>query len=145
MTDTVIRKSIYLNASKAQVWAYLTDPDKLAIWFHKPETTLTEGEDYAMCGAESGEALMWGKVLKSTPFDALEYTFTIKPMGDTTSTVKWTLEDVAGGTRLSLEHVGLPQGADAFGLTLALDKGWDDHISRMRADIHKESSATEDC
>lgn len=139
MTDPVIRKSIYLKASKQQVWAYLTDPDKLAIWFHKPETTLAEGEDYAMCGTESGDKLMWGTVLKSEPFDALEYTFIIAPMGDATSTVKWSLQDVAGGTRLSLEHTGLPQGAEAFGLTLALDKGWDDHIGRMRTDLHGDS------
>ncbi len=54
------------------------------------------------------------------------------------STVKWMLEDVAGGTRLSLEHTGLPQGAEAYGLTLALDKGWDDHLARMRADAHAD-------
>lgn len=32
----------------------------------------------------------------------------------------------------------LPQGAEAFGLTLALDKGWDDHLARMRAAAHEE-------
>ena len=88
MTDTILRKSIYLRASQAQVWAYLTDPDKLAIWFHKPETTLVEGE-YEMFGTESGDRLMWGKVLVAEPFSRLEYTFTIAPMGDRTSTVKW--------------------------------------------------------
>lgn len=145
MTDSVIRKSIYLKASKQQVWAYLTDPDKLAIWFHKPETTLVEGEDYAMCGTESGDKLMWGTVLKSEPYNALEYTFTIAPMGDAVSTVKWALIDVDGGTRLSLEHTGLPQGVDAFGLTLALDKGWDDHMARMRTDIHEASNTQDPC
>ncbi len=135
MTDTILRKSIYLRASPAQVWAYLTDPDKLAIWFHKPETTLVEGE-YEMFGTESGDRLMWGEVLVAEPFSRLEYTFTIAPMGDRTSTVKWLLEEVAGGTRLSLRHEGLPQGEEAFGLTLALDKGWDDHLARMRAAAH---------
>ena len=135
MTDTILRKSIYLRASPAQVWAYLTDPDKLAIWFHKPETTLVEGE-YEMFGTESGDRLMWGEVLVAEPFSRLEYTFTIAPMGDRTSTVKWLLEEVAGGTRLSLRHEGLPQGEEAFGLTLALDKGWDDHLARMRASAH---------
>ena len=136
MTDTVIQKSIYLNATKEQVWAYLTDPDKLAIWFHVPKKPLSDGEEYEMFGAESGNKLMWGKVLTATPHDYLEYTFTIAPMGDATSTVKWTLEEVAGGTHLSLEHSGLPQGAEAFGLTLALDKGWDEHMGRMRASLH---------
>jgi len=136
MTDTTIRKSVYLKATREQVWAYLTDPDKLAIWFHKPEKTLAEGDDYAMYGTTSGDKLMWGRIKAARPHDYLEYSFTIAPMGDATSDVKWTLEEVAGGTRLSLEHSGLPQGAEAFGLTLALDKGWDDHIARMRAALH---------
>lgn len=135
MTNTILRKSIYLKAAPAQVWAYLTDPDKLAIWFHKPQADLVEG-DYEMFGTESGDKLMWGTVLVSESFSRLEYTFTITPMGDKTSTVKWSLEEVPGGTNLSLQHEGLPQGAEAFGLTLALDKGWDDHLARMRSSVH---------
>ena len=136
MTDTVLRKSIYLKAAPEQVWAYLTDPQKLAIWFHKPKVALAEG-DYTMYGAESGDKLMWGKVLVAEPYSRLEYTFTIAPMGDSTSTVKWSLEEVPGGTNLSLLHEGLPQGEEAFGLTLALDKGWDDHLARMRTSAHE--------
>jgi uncharacterized protein YndB with AHSA1/START domain len=135
---TTLNKSIYLKASKAEVWNYLTDPDKLGIWFHKPKSPLAHGEDYAMYGTESGDKLMWGKVITVNPHDYLEYTFTITPMGDAVSTVKWSLDEVAGGTKLSLEHSGLPDGAEAFGLTLALDKGWDDHLGRMRADAHGE-------
>lgn len=135
MTDGILQKSIYLKATPAQVWAYLTDPAKLAIWFHKPKTALVEG-DYEMFGADSGDKLMWGEVLTAEPFSRLEYTFTIAPMGDRTSTVKWNLTEVPGGTKLSLRHEGLPQGEEAFGLTLALDKGWDDHLTRMRASAH---------
>lgn len=137
MTDTILQKSIYLKATPAQVWAYLTDPDKLAIWFHKPKTALVEG-DYEMFGAESGDRLMWGTVLVAKPFTRLEYTFTIAPMGDQTSTVRWLLTEVPGGTNLSLRHEGLPQGVEAFGLTLALDKGWDDHLARMRTSAHAD-------
>ena len=119
------------------VWSpYLTEPEKLAIWFHKPNSTLVEGP-YEMFGSESGDRLMWGEVLLAEPFARLEYTFSIAPMGDKTSTVKWRLDDVPGGTRLSLRHEGLPQGEEAFDLMLALDKGWDDHIGRMRASIHE--------
>ncbi len=136
MTDVILRKSIYLKATPAQVWAYLTDPDKLAIWFHKPTTALVEG-DYEMFGVDSGDKLMWGTVLVAKPFSRLEYTFTIAPMGDQISTVKWRLEDVSGGTNLSLHHEGLPQGTEAFNLILALDKGWDDHLARMRISAHE--------
>ncbi len=137
MTETSIQKSIYLNATPDEVWDYLTDPDKLAIWFHKPGAALAQGEPMEMCGTESGEPMIWGTVNVARKPEYLEYTFTIKPMGDAASLVKWTLVPVPGGTRLSLEHSGLPQGAEAFGLTLALDKGWDDHISRMRASLHE--------
>lgn len=140
MTDTTIRKAIYLQASREVVWDYLTQPDKLAIWFHAPKTPLKQGKPLEMFGTESGDKLIWGEVKTARAPEYLEYSFTVKPMGDAVSTVKWTLETVAGGTRLSLEHIGLPQGADAFGLTLALDKGWDDHISRMRADIHETAN-----
>lgn len=135
MTNT-LTKSIYLKATRADVWAFLTDPDKLAQWFHAPKSALAGGEDYEMFGTTSGDRLMWGTVVTSKPHDYLEYTFTITPMGDGVSTVKWTLEDVPGGTRLSLVHEGLPGAEEAFGLTLALDKGWDGHFDQLRDALH---------
>jgi uncharacterized protein YndB with AHSA1/START domain len=140
MTDIILRKSIYLKAPPATVWAYLTEPDKLALWIHKPNVPLTTGAPLEMFGPESGDRMIWGAVVEVRVPEYLEYTFTIIPMGDVVSAVKWTLEPVAGGTRLSLEHSGLPQTADRFGLILALDKGWDDHISRMRDAIHSAAA-----
>jgi len=138
MTATTLNKVIYLKATKQTVWDFLTQPDKLAQWFHKPTQTLAQGDDYAMHGTTSGDKLMWGTVNQARPHDYLEYTFTITPMGDAVSTVKWTLDDVPGGTRLTLAHEGLPQGAEAFGLTLALDKGWDDHFGQLRGLVAPE-------
>ena len=135
MTEVILEKTIYLRAAPSKVWAYLTDPEKLAIWFHRPTTALTDGA-YEMLGAESGERFMWGEVIVAEPFLRLEYTFAISPMGDQSSVVKWALEEVAGGTRLSLRHENLPQGEAAFDLALALDKGWDEHLARMRASAH---------
>lgn len=136
MSTPILNKTIYLKATPAQVWAYLTDPEKLALWFHKPKSPLVEGA-YEMFGVESGDKLMWGEVIVAEPFSRLEYTFSIAPMGDQTSTVKWNIKEVAGGTQLSLRHEGLPQGEEAFGLMLALDKGWDDHLMRMRNSLHE--------
>jgi hypothetical protein len=65
----------------------------------------------------------------------LEYTSTIKPMGDAISTVRWTLDTVDGGTRLSLDHESLPQSAEAFGLLMALDNGWDGHLGNLRTTL----------
>lgn len=136
MTNPVIEKTIFLQATRADVWDYLTLPDKLALWFHAPKAPLTQGEPLAMFGAESGNKVIWGDVLIARAPEYLEYTFTVGPMGDATSTVKWTLDEVAGGTRLHLRHEGLPAGEAAFGLMLSLDKGWDEHMGRMRSQIH---------
>lgn len=133
MTTNTLRKSILLAASRETVWDYLTQPDKLAIWFHPPKVPLAEGQPLEMFGADSGDLLMWGKVITARAPEYLEYTFTIKPMGKAVSVVKWHLEALDGGTRLSLEHDGLPEGAEGFGLLMALDKGWDEHLARMRA------------
>ena len=110
--------------------------EKLSIWFHKPEKPLAIGP-YEMLGVDSGDKLMWGEVLVYEPFDRLEYTFSIAPMAGAFSTVKFQLNEVPGGTNLSLRHEGLPQGTDSFDLLLALDKGWDDHLGRVRTSIHE--------
>lgn len=129
---TTIRKSIYLKASKATVWAFLTEIDKVKTWFHRYDTDLAEGRDYKIYGQDSGDQLGHGSVTRADPHDLLEYSFAIGPMQGGSSVVKWTLDEVAGGTRLNLEHSGLSDSAEGFGLVLALDKGWDDHLNRMR-------------
>lgn len=136
-TPTILHKSIFLRADRETVWAYLTEPDRLAEWFHKPERPLQEGAKLEMFGRESGDLLIWGEVKAARRPEYLEYSFTVKPMGDAVSLVKWTLQSVEGGTKLSLEHEGLPQNADAFGLVLSLDKGWDEHFGEMRAAINE--------
>ena len=136
MSDTDLQKTIFLKASKEEVWAYLTQPEHLEKWFHRPQVPLEQGQPLEMFGTSSGEKLIWGEVLRADPHDYLEYSFTVKPMGDAVSIVKWTLTEVPGGTRLSLTHEGLPQGAEAYGLTLALDQGWDKHFLQMREALH---------
>ena len=141
MTDTYIEKSIFLNAPREDVWDYLTLPEHLAKWFHAPKVPLVQGEPLEMFGTTSGDKLIWGEVKTARKPEFLEYSFTVGPMGDAVSNVQWTLTEVPGGTRLHLMHTGLPQGAEGFGLTLALDKGWDDHISQMRASLHEPEAA----
>ena len=129
---TTINKSIFLMASKATVWAFLTEVDKVKTWFHRYDGDLAGGQDYKIFGQDSGSELGHGTVTRSNPHDELEYTFSIGPMQGASSVVKWTLEDAPGGTRLSLEHSGLSDEAEGFGLVLALDKGWDEHLGKMR-------------
>ncbi|WP_424986506.1 SRPBCC family protein [Microbulbifer sp. S227A] len=137
MSDNIIQKSIYLKASPQQVWSFLTEPDKLALWFHRPSAPLLQGNVFEMHGSESGKRLIWGKVTVARAPEYLEYTFTVEPMGDSESLAQWELTPVAGGTRLSLVHRGLPQTAEAFSLLLSLDAGWEEHMGRMRSLLHE--------
>jgi len=141
MTNAVLQKTIFLRADTDTVWAYLTEPERLAEWFHKPERPLKAGDKLEMFGTSSGDLLIWGDVRVARPPEYLEYTFTIKPLGDAVSVVKWTLTPVASGTRLELRHEGLPQSAEAFGLILALDDGWDKHLGQMRSALHETVEA----
>ena len=138
MSATTITKTIFLKAPKAVVWSFLTEKDKLARWFHPAENDLKEGADYTLFDQNGDMSrICWGKVLEMRPHDSLVYTFTVKPLNGAMTTVRWTLEDAAGGTRLTLHHEGIEQAAGeaAFGMLSALDAGWDAHFARLRAEV----------
>lgn len=96
MTETIIQKSIYLRATREQVWDFLVDPKKLSSWFNRPNARLQQDQPLEMYGAQSGDTIIWGTVTAERPPEYLEYTFVVKPMGDTVSVVKWTLTQVPG-------------------------------------------------
>jgi len=138
MTDAIITKSIFFTASRETVWAFLTQKEKLALWFHPAEADLVKGQDYALIHtAEDGSVTKqcWGTVLEMDKPYRLVYTFTIKPLGGEMTTVTWTLEEAHGGTKLSLVHegIGAAAGDAALGLLMALDTGWDKHLAALRS------------
>ena len=124
------------SASRDTVWAFLTDKDKLAAWFHPADADLSDGQDFALLGSnDSGETekICWGSVLEMDHPSKLKYSFTIKPLGGHMTTVTWVLEEVHGGTKLTLEHEGFDgAGESALGLLTAIDAGWDRHFAKLR-------------
>ncbi|QBY01121.1 SRPBCC domain-containing protein [Rhodophyticola sp. CCM32] len=131
MTTHRIEKTQILAAPPADVWAYLTEPDKLAIWFHRPTAPLDQTGPFSMPG-QDGDPLCWGEVQEVKPVSKLSYSFTARPMDGLMTHVTWTLTAVEAGTRLHLCHDGIPEGAATFGLLTAFDSGWDDHLIRFR-------------
>jgi uncharacterized protein YndB with AHSA1/START domain len=134
--STTITKTAFFKVPRETVWAFLTRRDKLALWFYAGAADLAAGQDFVLSepGASGKEAeRCWGKVLEMERPSKLVYSFTIKPMNGVMSTVAWTLDEVQGGTRLTLEHTGLEQmGAAALGMLTELDAGWDRHIGKLR-------------
>lgn len=136
MSTTTINKSIFLPANRETVWQFLTDKNKLGEWFHPAAENLVEGKPYMLLGdANDSESKMcWGDVITAKKPSSLVYTFTIKPLGGAMTTVNWTLEEAAGGTKVTLVHEGIGEagGEAALGLLMALDEGWDKHFSKLR-------------
>lgn len=138
MTNSTITKSVFFAAPRETVWAFLTEKEKLALWFHPAEEDLAEHQEYVLIQkADDGSVTKqcWGTVLEMDMPSRLVYTFTIKPLNGEMTTVIWTLEECWGGTRLSLTHEGIEKAAGdaAMGLLMALDAGWDKHLSRLRS------------
>ena len=136
MSTTTIHKSIFLDAPRETVWAYLTEKDKLGEWFHPAAADLEEGKPYTLLSDanDSNSKVCWGEVLIANKPSTLSYTFTVGPMSGSMTTVSWVLDEAAGGTRVTLTHEGIAEagGDAAMGLLKALDAGWDKHFSKLR-------------
>ncbi|MDA4844206.1 SRPBCC family protein [Hoeflea poritis] len=135
MTDAAITKTVFLEASRETVWHFLTDRDKLAMWFHRADQDLRDGEDYALLGKTDDGAdmkLCWGTVLEMDRPSRLVCSFTVQPLNGAMTTVTWTLDEVGDGTRLTLQHTGLAEVDAPFSLMMALDAGWDEHFGALR-------------
>lgn len=138
--NTTISKSIFIDGPRETVWSFLTDKDKLGLWYHPAEADLLDGQEYKLLTkAEDGsmKPLVWGKVLMMHAPASLKTTFCIAPFGGGETILTWTLDEAAGGTRVSLEHEGIAEiaGPAAMNLLTALDAGWDEHFGRLREAI----------
>ena len=140
MSDPILTKTIIFAASRETDWSFLTEKDKLAQWFHPADADLVEGQEYALIETgEDGSSVKqcWGTVVQMDPPTSLIYSFTIKPLAGEMTTVSWLLEEIHGGTKLTLKHEGISAaaGKSALGLLLALDEGWDKHLGSLRSPL----------
>lgn len=140
MKATTITKSAFFDASRDTVWSFLTDKDKLGEWYHPAEANLAAGEDYSLYRIDENDqkvAQITGRVLEMNAPSKLVTTFVIGPFQGNETTVTWILDEAAGGTRLSLTHEGIAEatGEAAMQLLMALDNGWDKHLSDLRGCI----------
>ncbi len=140
MTDDTLTKTAFFAASLDTVWSFLTEKDKLGLWFHPAEADLEDGKPYALIKTlddGSTENICWGTVLHMAKPSLLVWSFTVKPLGGAMTTVTWRLEEAHGGTKLSLSHEGVGAAASnaALGLLMSLDSGWDEHLAGLRTAV----------
>ena len=129
-------KTVYLKSPRAHVWKFLTEADRLALWFHRGEKDLAAGGEWALVSnslGKEGQRMCWGKVRVFEPPTRLVHTFTHQRFGGVETICTWELEDAEGGTILTLTHDGFEKlGAAATDNTADVDKGWDEHFARLR-------------
>jgi len=137
MTEVKIVKTILIRASRERVWAFLTEADLLARWFHEGNSNLREGQPFELVRENpvtDDPRMLWGDVLEARRPEKLVHTFRyhsqVKGME---STVEWTLEALAGGTKLTLVHTCSKATADElWDEAKDTDSGWDEHLARLR-------------
>ncbi|KKJ78643.1 hypothetical protein WH95_00680 [Kiloniella litopenaei] len=142
MATSIITKTVFFNATRETVWSFLTEREKIGLWFHPPKEDLAEGKDYELIlTRDNGEKakVCWGRVLEMHRPEKMIWTFTVNPLNGSLTTVTWVLEEVLCGTRLTLKHEGVEAAAGeaAMDLILSFDAGWDEHFAAMRKALSK--------
>lgn len=136
MTELTITKTLFIKAPAAHVWKFLTEADQLALWFHRGAENLQASGRWSMLSnspGKEGTEIMWGQVLEYSPPHRLVHTFTHNWIEGAETTCRWTLDEVEGGTVVTLVHAGWEAVADAaFNKAADHEKGWDEHFQRLR-------------
>ncbi len=137
MTETQIVKTVYLQATPETVWSYLTQPDRLARWFHESDAALDQaGVEYNLLRdnpSDKGQEIVSGEVIAAEKPHRLVQTFTHEWLQGVVTTVEWELVGMHGGTQLTMTHSGIDKMADgAFDELSSHDKGWDEGFIRLR-------------
>lgn len=107
----------------AKVWRLLTEPDLIARWLMPNDFRLEVGHHFTFrtdpIPAAGFDGIIHCRVLAFEAPRRLSYSWKGGPID---TVVTWTLEPIAGGTRLHLEHSGFrPQDDMAFN---GLGEGW---------------------
>ncbi len=124
---TTIRRQRTYPQPPAAVWAALTRPDLISVWFMRtddfdpsPGATFHLVDDQA----RGWSGRVRGTVLETKPLNRLVYRWQADDDPDVT-TVTWTLQETSGGgTELALVHAGFRRHPRSVMTRAFLDLGW---------------------
>jgi uncharacterized protein YndB with AHSA1/START domain len=117
------------DATPADVWSALTDPERLARWLAAAELDPRVGGTYVLRFAGDDESQTTrGQVLALEPERLLELSWSYP--GEPDTVVRFELRPDGDGTTLVLDHRGLPgSAAPGYGA------GWHAHLDSLAAHL----------
>ncbi len=133
MNDSITKERV-LNHSIDNVWRAISNAEELSTWFVRANFKAEVGYQYTFDSLDETEdcSTIIGEVLSASPY-VLSYTWIVKTLPETTTTVTWRLEAVEGGTKLHLEHSGISNYAGDTAVTWFnnFNGGWNNCIEGL--------------
>jgi uncharacterized protein YndB with AHSA1/START domain len=128
----VVRREVQIDAPRATVFAFLTDPEKILRWMGT-EATVEPNPGGIYLVNVTGKDIARGRFTEVVPVHRLAYTFGWEEdrhhMPPGSSKVEIDLIEQAGGTLVRFTHSGLPS-AEACA---SHEKGWIHYLARLAA------------
>ena len=127
----LVRRELQIEAPRATVFAFLTDPEKILSWMGAEATTEAQpGGLYLVKGVGAGTRVARGTFREVVPVHRLAYSFGWDgdeevPPGS--SLVEIDLVDRDGGTLLRMTHSGLPNAVQCANHST----GWAHYLGRL--------------
>jgi len=128
----VVQRETYIEAPRATVFAYLTDPEKIVSWMGAEAATETRpGGLYLVKGfGGDGARAARGTFQEVVPVHRLAYSFGwdgSQEVPPGSSLVEIDLLERNGGTLMRLTHSGLPNASQCANH----DGGWGHYLGRL--------------
>lgn len=128
----IIKKEIVIEAPAAKVWEHITDPKKIAGWFHPNNFEARVGAAFTIECCEGKDDPISGVVKEIVPQKKLVYSFNSK-MTKVETLVTITLAPEGKGTRLTLVHSGWDQlPPDQQNISDQFDGGWGTFLKNLQ-------------
>jgi uncharacterized protein YndB with AHSA1/START domain len=131
MKDLIAKEKVF-NHPIDLIWNAITKSEELSAWFIKTDFKAEKGFQYTFFPTEEkGCEAITGEIKSADPY-ILIYTWEVANTNVET-TVSWTLETVAEGTKLHLEHSGIEnyKGETAIAMFESFNGGWDDCLTKL--------------
>jgi len=140
MKDVIIKEQI-LNHSIDKVWNAISKQEEISSWFINADFKAEKGYHYSFKSKGEDCTEINGVVKEANPY-TLIYTWIVQDT-ETETTVKWSLEELNGQTKLLLEHSGISNypGETAVTMFGHFGKGWENCFNLLTEYLSKEVHA----